>query len=131
MSPARNRLDSPGLRELAACTRAEADREVPDLLPAAFAELGLLLPPADVLPPANTVPGREAAARALARRMLAGELTARQLASRIHRHFGHEPPLVEQLAALDEAYDVLGHGCPGSRSEIDEEVVAEARRLAL
>ncbi|MFG2949785.1 hypothetical protein [Streptomyces adustus] len=32
-------LDTPGLRILAACTRAEADYDVHDLLPAALAEL--------------------------------------------------------------------------------------------
>ena len=34
-------LDSPALRILAACTRAEADYDVPDLLPPALDELGL------------------------------------------------------------------------------------------
>ena len=33
-------LDTPGLRILAACTRAEADYDVHDLLPAALNELG-------------------------------------------------------------------------------------------
>ncbi|MFE9636088.1 hypothetical protein [Streptomyces sp. NPDC006463] len=33
-------LDSPGLRVLAACTRAEADYDVHDLLPVALDELG-------------------------------------------------------------------------------------------
>ncbi|MFF0561303.1 hypothetical protein ACFYUZ_35160, partial [Streptomyces sp. NPDC004266] len=65
-------LDTPGLRTLAALTRAEADYDVHDLLPAALDELGLTFyPVADEA-------GREAAARALARRMLAGELTPRE-----------------------------------------------------
>ncbi|MEU7296204.1 hypothetical protein AB0A76_23820 [Streptomyces exfoliatus] len=34
-------LDTPGLRILAACTRAEADYDVHDLLPPALDELGL------------------------------------------------------------------------------------------
>ncbi|MEH0589473.1 hypothetical protein QA942_37730 [Streptomyces sp. B21-106] len=38
-------LDSPALRMLAACTRAEATYDVPDLLPPALEELGLTLHP--------------------------------------------------------------------------------------
>lgn len=75
-------LDSPALRILAACTRAEADYDVPDLLPPALDELGL------TFHPAGSVAGQEAAARALAARMLAGELTPRELAFRIHQRFG-------------------------------------------
>ncbi|MFI6728515.1 hypothetical protein [Streptomyces atratus] len=69
-------LDSPALRILAACTRAEAEYDVPDLLPPALDELGL------TFHPARGVAGQEAAARALAARMLAGELTPRELAFR-------------------------------------------------
>ncbi|MFJ9759924.1 hypothetical protein [Streptomyces sp. NPDC101149] len=58
-------LDAPGLRILAACTRAEADYDVQDLLPAALAELGL------TFYPIAGKAGQEAAARALARHMLA------------------------------------------------------------
>ncbi|MGY5129089.1 hypothetical protein [Streptomyces nigrescens] len=36
--------------------------------------------------------GQEAAARALARRMLAGELTPQEFTFRIHRRYGHELP---------------------------------------
>lgn len=42
-------LDSPALRMLAACTRAEADYDVHDLLPPALRELGLTLYPAGSL----------------------------------------------------------------------------------
>lgn len=38
-------IDTPGLRILAACTRAEADYHVQDLLPAALDELGLTFYP--------------------------------------------------------------------------------------
>ncbi|MFD4664841.1 hypothetical protein [Streptomyces halstedii] len=74
-------LDTPGLRVLAACTRAEADYDVHELLPAALDELGLTF-----YPVAGDA-GQEAAARALARRMLAGELTPREFTFRIHQRY--------------------------------------------
>ncbi|MGW1467214.1 hypothetical protein ACWCPT_23080 [Streptomyces sp. NPDC002308] len=116
-------LDSPALRILAACTRAEADYDVPDLLPPALDELGL------TFHPAGSVAGQEAAARALAARMLAGELTPRELAFRIHQRFGHELPLAEQLANLDDDYDVLEYG-DRTQEQVDADVTTEALRLA-
>ncbi|MER7837039.1 hypothetical protein ABTY98_14300 [Streptomyces sp. NPDC096040] len=115
-------LDSPALRMLAACTRAEADYDVPDLLPPALHELGL------TFYPAGSVAGQEAAARALAARTLAGELTPRELAFRIHQRFGHKLPLVEQLANLDDEYDILEYG-DRTPAQVDAEVLAEALRL--
>ncbi|CAL9376750.1 hypothetical protein [Streptomyces sp. enrichment culture] len=117
-------LDSPALRILAACTRAEADHDVPDLLPPALGELGLTF--CTVGSPA----AREAAVRALALQMLAGELTPREPASRIHRRFGHELPPAERLAELDDEYDLLelGHG-DGTPGQLDADVRAEALRL--
>ncbi|MFI1658354.1 hypothetical protein ACH4ZU_26130 [Streptomyces sp. NPDC020472] len=116
-------LDTPGLRTLAALTRAEADYDVHDLLPAALDELGLTFyPVADEA-------GREAAARALARRMLAGELTPREFTVRIHRRYGHELPLTERLAELDDEYDILEYG-NRALHQVDAEVTAEARRIA-
>ena len=111
-------LDSPALRILAACTRAEADYDIPDLLPPALDELGL------TFHPAGSVAGQEAAARALAARMLAGEL-----AFRIHHRFGHELPLVARLADLDDDYDVLEYG-DRTQAQVDAEVTTEALRLA-
>ncbi|MFJ9907482.1 hypothetical protein ACIRVK_32125 [Streptomyces sp. NPDC101152] len=115
-------LDSPALRILAACTRAEADYDLPDLLPPALDELGLTSYPMD------SVAGQEAAARALARRMLAGELTPRELASRVHQRFGHTLPSVERLAQLDDEYDYIEPDDP-VRATFDAQVSAEARRL--
>ncbi len=115
-------LDSPALRMLAACTRAEADYDVPDLLPSALDELRLTFYPVE------SVAGQEAAARALAARTLAGELTPRELVFRIHRRFGHELPLVERLANLDDEYDILEYGDRTS-AQIDADVRAEALRL--
>ncbi len=116
-------LDTPGLRILAACTRAEADYDVHELLPVALDELGL------TFYPATGDAGREDAARALARRMLAGELAPRELTSRIHQRFGHELPLTERLAELDDEYDVLEYD-NATVDQVDAEVTAEARRLA-
>ncbi|MFC6599064.1 hypothetical protein [Kitasatospora paranensis] len=117
-------LDSPGLRALAACTRAEADYDVPEILPSALDELGL------TFYPVGSIPGQEAAARALAGQMLAGELTPRELAFRVHQRFGHELPLAERLAELDDEYDMLDYGGGRAPSEVDAEVATEARRLA-
>ncbi|MFE2532092.1 hypothetical protein [Streptomyces sp. NPDC059371] len=115
-------LDTPALRILAACTRAEADYDVRDLLPPALDELGL------AFYSVGSVAGQEAAARALAARMLAGEMTPRELAFRIHSRFGHELPLVEGLAELDDDYDTLDYS-NRTRAQVDADVTAEALRL--
>ncbi|MFF3863229.1 hypothetical protein [Streptomyces sp. NPDC002209] len=117
-------LDSPGLRMLAACTRAEADYDVHDLLPEALDELGL------ILYPATSEAGQEAAARALARRMLSGGLKPWELTFRINRRYGHELPLTARLAELDDEYAFLEFGGGKAAARIDAEVTAEARRLA-
>ncbi|XIE81630.1 hypothetical protein AB6O49_34705 [Streptomyces sp. SBR177] len=59
-------LDSPALRILAGYTRAEAEYEVPDLLPVVLDELDLVFYPRD------SEAGQDAAVRALAHQMLAG-----------------------------------------------------------
>ncbi|MGW1271739.1 hypothetical protein [Streptomyces sp. NPDC002491] len=114
---------SPALRMLAACTRAEADYDVPDLLPPALDELGL------TFCLVGSLAGQEAAARALAARMLAGELTPRELVFRIHQRFGHELPLAERLANLDDEYDILEYGGDRTPAQVDADVLAEALRL--
>ncbi len=116
-------LDSPALRILAACTRAEADYDVPDLLPPALDELGL------TSYPLGSTAGREAAVRALAARMLADELTPSELTFRIHRRFGHTLPLAARLAELDDEYGILEYG-DRTPAQIDADVTAEALRLA-
>ncbi|WP_439679780.1 hypothetical protein [Embleya sp. MST-111070] len=115
-------LDGPGLRILAACTRAEAVRDVHELLPVAFGQLGL------AFYAFGGAVGKVAAVPALARRMLGGRLSPREFASRIHRHHGHELALTERLAQLDDEYDCLGVGAR-TAAEIDAEITAEARRL--
>ena len=115
-------LDSPSLRILAGLTRAEAGRQVPGILPAALAELGLELGRRD------SRSGQEAAARALAAQAVSGLLTPRDLAAAIHRHFGHSLPLAERLAVLDDEYD-LGAYATMTPEQIDHEVIAQARML--
>ncbi|MGW6582320.1 hypothetical protein ACWF76_23550 [Streptomyces globisporus] len=116
-------LDTPGLRILAARTRAEADYDVHDLLPPALDELGLSFRPA------ADEAAQEAVVRALPRRMLAGDLEPRELTFRIHQRYGHELPLTERLAELDDEYDILEYG-DRTVDQVDAEVTAEARRLA-
>lgn len=115
-------LDTPTLRRLAACFHSEADYDVPELLPAALNELGLIY-----YPPGSRA-GQEAAARALALQHLSGALTPRELASEIHRRFGHSLPLAERLAELDDEYDILEYGSK-TPEQIDAEITTEARRL--
>ncbi|MFB7288674.1 hypothetical protein [Actinacidiphila glaucinigra] len=115
-------LDGPALRRLAACTRREADYDVPEILPAALEELGL------TFYALGSQGAEEAAARALAAAMLAGQMTPRALASQIHQRFGHELPLVEDLALLDDEYDVLDYS-GRTVAEVDAEVVTEAKRV--
>ncbi|MGI5390828.1 hypothetical protein [Streptomyces sp. CA-251251] len=116
-------LDTPGLRILAACTRAEADHDVHDLLPPALDELGL------TVHPVACEASQEAVARALARRMLAGELKPWELTFRIHQRYGHELPLTERLAELDDEYAILEDD-DSTMDRVDAEVTVEAGRLA-
>ncbi|MFJ4832046.1 hypothetical protein ACIP79_19420 [Streptomyces sp. NPDC088747] len=69
-----------------------ADYGVPDLLPPAREDLGLLLWPA------GGAAGQEAVVRALAGRMVAGELTPREPAVRVRRRFGYGLPLAVRPA---------------------------------
>jgi hypothetical protein len=115
-------LDGEGLRELAALSRAEADYGVPELLPRALGELGLVHYPLD------SEEGRGAGVRAMAQALLAGELTPRELAFRIHQRYGHSVPLAERLAELDDEYDTLEYSAR-TAPELDADVVTEARRL--
>ncbi|MEU6311928.1 hypothetical protein [Streptomyces sp. NPDC047014] len=115
-------LDSPGLRILAGYSRGEAEYEVPDVLPGVLDELGL------VFYPRESEAGRDACVRALAHQHLAGRLTPRELAFRVHRRFGHQLPPAERLAELDDEYDIVEYG-NRTVAQLDAEVTAEARRL--
>jgi hypothetical protein len=115
-------LDGPALRMLAGISVRDAAYDLPEYLPDALRELGL-----EHLD-RTTVAGQEAAVRAMARRLLAGKITPRNLVSRIHGVFGHELPFAEQLAYLDDQYDMVEDGDSYAET-IDAEVVAEAQRL--
>ncbi|GAB3556869.1 hypothetical protein J2S53_004258 [Actinopolyspora lacussalsi] len=116
-------LDSPTLRILAACTRAEAGESVPALLPAALDELGLVFHPLD----SEAV--TEPAVRLLAGRLLAGEMTPRAFAWRISRVYGSNVDLALPFVGLHEAYDTVEY-TEYTVAELDAEVIAEARRIA-
>lgn len=115
-------LDGPALRALAACERAEADVDVPVLLPPALEEQGLTFY-AFGSPEAS-----EAGVRLLAAHLLAGRLTPHELTSQVHQRFGHELELAEHLSWLDDEYDLLDH-TGRTADEVDAEVIAEARRV--
>ncbi|MEU1145082.1 hypothetical protein ACFYO9_07550 [Streptomyces sp. NPDC005863] len=122
-------LDSPTLRILAGCTRTEADYEMPDLLPAVLDELDRVFYPQDV----DVEARQDAAVRALARQLLTGKLTPRELALRIHQRFSHQLPLAVRLAELDDAYDSAAYETGDEArtlAEIDANVIAEAQRLS-
>ncbi|WNO71447.1 hypothetical protein [Streptomyces sp. AM8-1-1] len=115
-------LDRPGLRQLAACTRAEAGYAVHDLLPVALDELGVAF---------HTVAGEareEAAVRALARRMLSGQSAPWELTFRLHQLYGHELPLAKRLVELDDEYAVIEND-DGEVARVTAAVVEEARRI--
>ncbi|WP_405697276.1 hypothetical protein [Streptomyces sp. NBC_01185] len=61
--------------------------------------------------------------------MPAGELKPWELTFRIHHRYGHELPLTERLAELDDEDAILEHG-DRTVDVVDPEVTAEARRLA-
>ncbi|MFF4012595.1 hypothetical protein [Streptomyces sp. NPDC001717] len=47
----------------------------------------------------------------------------------IHQRHGHELPLTERLAELDDEYDILEYG-DRTVDQVNAEVTAEARRIA-
>ncbi|WP_406433638.1 hypothetical protein [Streptomyces sp. NBC_01589] len=74
------------------------------MLPEALNELGL------TFYPVSSDASQKVGTRALARRMFAGELTPREFIFRIHQRYGHELPLTERLAELDDEYDTIDYG---------------------
>ncbi|SFT55822.1 hypothetical protein SAMN04487904_103422 [Actinopolyspora lacussalsi subsp. righensis] len=116
-------LDSPTLRVLAACTRAEATEAVRELLPTALGELGLVFYPLD------SEAATEPAVRLLAGRLLAGKVMPRTFAWRISRVYGSNVDLALPFVGLHEAYDTVVY-TEYTVAELDAEVIAEARRIA-
>lgn len=117
-------VEAPSLGMLAALSAREADVEVPELLPAVLAELGLA-----PLPRYGSA-GEEWVSMVLAARLVSGRWTARELAREVHRLFGHRVAAVERLARLDDEYDLIELGYDARPpAEVDAEVLSEARRL--
>lgn len=52
-----------------------------------------------------------------------------ELTFRIHQRYGHELPLTERLAELNDEYAILEYG-DRTVDQVNAEVTAEARRLA-
>ncbi len=95
-------FDGYWLRTLAAAPHGwETGDEVDELLYSTMAELGL------PWQPRFSHDADEAAIRALARRLLRGEMTSWELARIAHAMFGHEPGPTENLGYLDDVYDSL------------------------
>ncbi|MFG1801338.1 hypothetical protein ACGFI4_14355 [Micromonospora carbonacea] len=115
--------DGTALGMLAAVSLRHADQDVPDILHAALAEVGL------TYYEKNGTAGAEAAVRTLAARVVAGTLPPMDLAVWAHRRFGHGTlALAERLVELDDVYDCVEYSNI-TDPEVDAEVVAEAHRI--
>ncbi|MEH1017631.1 hypothetical protein V6U90_31725 [Micromonospora sp. CPCC 206060] len=114
-------FDGPHLGMLAAVSASRADEEVPGFIEGALREVGL-----DYHRP-GSVAGGEAALRVLAARVLAGDVTPRELTAWTYRTFDRgTSPLAERLVALEHTYETYGEmAC----DEVDGCVVAEAHRV--
>jgi hypothetical protein len=116
-------LDSQSLRVLAGTLPAAAAVEVPELLPRAMRELGL------PFFARGGTDGQLPAARALARELTAGAVSARALVARMHRVFGHDThALIEPLVILDDVYDILEY-TGQDEADVERQVLEAAERL--
>ena len=125
-------IEGPHLLMLAATSVNEwvSRWEFDPLVARAVAEAG------HVLPARGSEQAQSAAATAMARRVLRGEVTCRRLASWAHRVIGHEGALdLQRLVVLDDEYDLVEYdlveymGPVDRMADLDAEVRAEARRL--
>jgi len=115
--------DGPALRMLAAVQFRHADQEVPEVLEAALAHLGL------PYYPRGSHAVQEAAVRTMATRVLAGTMTPRQLARWAHRKFGHGTlESAERFAERDNVYDCIEY-TDMTEQDVDADVISEARRI--
>jgi hypothetical protein len=116
--------DGDGLVALAAASLRHAAEEVPGLLEAAMADVGV------EFHPRHSTAGAEAAVRLMAARAAAGALPPADLAAWAHGHFCHgELVLAERLLELDDRYGMLEY-VDGSAADLDAEVLAECARIA-
>jgi hypothetical protein len=118
-------LDSPGLSLLAGMSVYGHDPEFGAVLAAAFDGLGIRLPQPD------SAEAQVAAARAMARLLLDGQLSSRELARWAHRIIGHGGAAeLKTLVEFDDAYEIVD--CVGRAdgvAELDRQVRSEAQRL--
>ena len=120
-------LDSPTLRVLAGTPHSSADAEASELAEATFNELGLDIE--SRLSSAALIEG----ARQLARRFIAGEMEARELARLLYGLYvgADYPAELNTWSGFDDHYDLVRDGViSGSAEEIDVQVAAAARDLA-
>lgn len=109
--------------ELAAVPYRHADEEVPRLLAAAMAELGLTCHDRD------TPEARLAGLRAMAGLVVAGELPPDELAHWAHVTFGHDGiDEAQGLVWLSDEYE-MRVDVPTTDEDLDAHVHAEIRRL--
>jgi hypothetical protein len=79
----------------------------------------------------NSTAGQEAALAVMAARVLSDDLDPRSLAAWSHRTFGHDRlPAAERLAELDDVYDTIEY-TDLTVEDVNADVVAEAKRLAV
>lgn len=120
--------EADGLALVAALGRQEAVTELDRWLPDALREVGRT-------PPTTQSGERDEIVRAFARAVLRGDEAPRAAVRVLHRLLGHDHPLGEGFAELDDAYDIGGYAQPGStvtpgyEDALDAEVLAEARRV--
>lgn len=116
-------FDGFNLAMLAGVHARHADEDVPELLEAALADVGLSYYARD----SHT--GQEAAVRVVAARVLAGLVPPRDLARWAHLTIGHGGvALAERLVELDDVYDVV-HYVDTTEHDVDDLIRIEARRI--
>ncbi|MBO4207492.1 hypothetical protein [Micromonospora echinofusca] len=115
-------FDGPHLGMLAGVSAGQADEEVPRFVEGALREVDL-----DHHRP-GSLAGNEAALRILAARVVAGDMTPRELTGWAWRTFGHgSSALAERLVELEDVYETYGDLVS---DEVDAMIVAAARRVA-
>jgi hypothetical protein len=118
-------LDRPGLAMLAGMSVHGHDPEFGDVLQAAFDGLGIRLPQP------GTAEAQVGAATAMARLLLDGHLTSRELARWAHAVIGHDgAPELQSLVEFDDAYEIVDYVDPRDGvAGVDRQVRGEAERL--
>ncbi len=116
-------LDSPSLRELAGLSARDSRWTVQPLVEATFGELGISYPG----------PGIDeiqiAAARVMCKRLVAGQMNARDFASWAHLVIGHEGSTkLQAFVELDDWYDIREY-TGDTQATLEAEAVSLANQL--